>query len=773
MNRQRPQVSLLVQFSLLSFIVTALIAVALGYLLQQELIENTLEQEATRAADQVQYIVAPSLDLTDFAGIQPAKLAALDAQVRDLSLMRNIVRIKLWNQQGVLIYADEKDLIGKTFPISAELRDALNGKFSKHISTLTKAENASERDRAQQALEIYVPIRWRTGSQVIGAYEIYQDLRVITPALNEIQRLVYGGLGIGFLVLYLSVFAIVRGASQALVRHSEENTLLYSRERKRAQQMQIINDISRQLSSILEPDQLLNEILQVITTRFHYERASVNLLRDRRFVQAKLCGYPPELQTHPEDLPHIHIGEKRDLITLAAETGKSIMIADVNIDARWIPYAPTDPTRSAIAVPMIAHSQVIGVIGIASDRLNAFEQSDVTALELLSAQAAVAIENAQLYAIARRNMRNLSALRSIDHAISTTLDLKHTLALLLDYAVIHTGYENGSGFVALVDPSTRCLKIAAAKNLGTPFIERFNLRVGESIAGRVAEDGKPRIVTDLTGDPRATLRDLNATENLVSLLAVPLRAEGGVIGVLVVHTRQRHRFTDAERDFFMTMGGQAAIAVQNAQLYERTKEQANALTRLTQQLEASYTETLAAMSAALDARDSGMTGHSHRVAEWTVQLARALGITDAAELLALERGALLHDIGKIGVSDTILKKAGPLSAEERTAAQRHTLIGAEILRGITFLEPAVALVRHHHEHWDGTGYPEGLAGEAIPLAARIFGVVDAYDTLTSARHYRDAISHEQAVAKIRALSGTHCDPVIVEKFLQIISTNDA
>jgi len=223
-------------------------------------------------------------------------------------------------------------------------------------------------------------------------------------------------------------------------------------------------------------------------------------------------------------------------------------------------------------------------------------------------------------------------------------------------------------------------------------------------------------------------------------------------------------------DFFVTLGGQAAIAVQNAQLYERTKSQALALSKLAQELQESYTATLAAMSAALDARDRETKGHSQRVAQLTCYVARALGITDKAALLTIARGAMLHDVGKIGVHDAILNKPAALTSDEWSEMRKHPRVGAEMLRGIKFLEDAIPIVLHHHEHWNGNGYPLGLKAEAIPLPARIFAVVDVYDAVTSERPYRRTMSHEQAIAILRAQNGIVFDPKVVAQFIEIVTS---
>ena len=180
-----------------------------------------------------------------------------------------------------------------------------------------------------------------------------------------------------------------------------------------------------------------------------------------------------------------------------------------------------------------------------------------------------------------------------------------------------------------------------------------------------------------------------------------------------------------------------------------------------------YLATIKALALAIDAKDQVTHGHIRRVQVYAVGLAKALGVTDQPTLKGIEAGALLHDTGKIAVPEHILNKPGKLNAQEYERMKSHVTIGAEILSGIDFPYPVIPYVRHHHENWDGTGYPDRIAGEAIPLGARILSVVDCFDALTSDRPYRRALATEAALDILRERSGTMYDPRVVEKFIEI------
>ena len=181
------------------------------------------------------------------------------------------------------------------------------------------------------------------------------------------------------------------------------------------------------------------------------------------------------------------------------------------------------------------------------------------------------------------------------------------------------------------------------------------------------------------------------------------------------------------------------------------------------ELRQSYVATVRSLAGAVEARDAYTARHAERVAEYAMEIARALG-TDIAEAPGTEFGFLLHDIGKVAIPDAILHKAGRLSDAERALMKRHPVIGAEIIAGIDFLGEAAKVVRSHHERWDGSGYPDGLSGSRIPLAARVFAVADVLDALTTERPYRRPSQLSQAREMILAAAGTHFDPEVVEAF---------
>ena len=202
------------------------------------------------------------------------------------------------------------------------------------------------------------------------------------------------------------------------------------------------------------------------------------------------------------------------------------------------------------------------------------------------------------------------------------------------------------------------------------------------------------------------------------------------------------------------VGGLAANFFEQQRKHIRSVEEANE-------------NTLAALASAMDVREHGTGVHSRRVAEYTLRLAAEMGIDDPGELAVIEKGALLHDVGKIGVPDSILLKPGPLTPGEWEVIRGHPDVGIRMLRKIEFLRGPMEIVHCHHERYDGTGYPRGLKGEAIPLGARMFAVIDVYDALSTVRPYHDAAKHADVLGILRAGAGKQFDPAVVAAFERV------
>jgi len=411
-----------------------------------------------------------------------------------------------------------------------------------------------------------------------------------------------------------------------------------------------------------------------------------------------------------------------------------------------------------ICVPVKTSQEVIGVLLVAVELPREFKNSEFHLLTTLAEIAGNAIHRTRLFEMTERSLQRLATLRAIDQAISSNTDLTLTLNILLNHAKNLLNIDTIA--ILRLNPITNILEHKASQGFHGHYISPMNSKLGEGLAGMAALERRSLSLSSI--QPRLTdssVQEKALADTFKAQFYVPLISKGIVRGVLGVY-HQTALDPDIEWESFLeAIAGQAAIAIENAELFE-------GLQRSNMELSAAYNATIEGWSKALDLRDRETEGHTKRVVELTRDLARAMGMEDKA-LIHITRGALLHDIGKMGVPDNILNKTGPLSDEEWGLMRKHTIFAYEMLSPITYLRPALDIPHYHHEKWDGSGYPEGLKGEQIPLSARIFAIVDVWDALRSNRPYRKAWSDEKALAYILEHKGTHFDPKVVDTFMSL------
>lgn len=361
-----------------------------------------------------------------------------------------------------------------------------------------------------------------------------------------------------------------------------------------------------------------------------------------------------------------------------------------------------------------------------------------------------------------RQLQRISALRSIDFAIASGLDLNLLLSILLD-RVTETLHVDAAD-ILLLDSRLNQLAFAAGKGFRSNAFQHTHLKLGHGYAGRVALDRKVMNISDLTINGSEFQRSpLFPSEHFIVYYGVPLIAKGRVLGVLEIFHRSHLQPDDDWLDFLNIIAGQAAIAIDSTLMFKE-------LQRSNFELNMAYNATIDAWSRTLDLRDRNTEGHTRRVTDQTVKFATVIGI-DHSELINIQRGATLHDVGKVAIPDRILFKPGPLDQNEWGVMRKHPGYAVDILSPIKYLEPAMEIPHWHHEKWDGTGYPDGLGGEDIPFAARLFALVDVYDALTSDRPYRNAWLKQDTIQYIKSQSGRHFDPRLVPEFLKLVSAN--
>jgi PAS domain S-box-containing protein len=355
-------------------------------------------------------------------------------------------------------------------------------------------------------------------------------------------------------------------------------------------------------------------------------------------------------------------------------------------------------------------------------------------------------------------LEHLNALHTIDTVISSSFDLRTTLEIFLEEVTAQLKVDAAS--ILLLNKHALSLERAASRGFRSDAVRHPTLHVNNGYPGQAVLQRKIIHVPNLAEVDTELVNSLQlGNKRFTTYFAIPLIAKGEVVGVLEILHRSPLDPEPEWRNFLQTLAEQAAIAIDNAHLLEN-------LQRSNFDLTLAYDATIEGWSRAMDLRDRKTEGHTQRVTELTMKLARAMNISPD-ELIHIRRGALLHDIGKLGVPDSILFKPGELKDDEWKIMQQHPHYAYDMLVSIAYLKPALDIPWCHHEKWDGTGYPRGLKGEEIPMAARIFAVVDVWDALITDRPYRTAWSMENAMDYIRQQSGKYFDSKVVEVFLKL------
>jgi putative nucleotidyltransferase with HDIG domain len=355
----------------------------------------------------------------------------------------------------------------------------------------------------------------------------------------------------------------------------------------------------------------------------------------------------------------------------------------------------------------------------------------------------------------RQKINQLTALRKIDTTIASSTDLQLCLNTILNET--KRLLEVDATDILLFDPHMYRLEFAAGLGFYTRNVEKISMRLGESLAGKAALDQKRLEMHRINDKEKNRLSHLKG-EKITCYHAVPLIVKGKIKGVLEVYLRKHAQHTPEWGDFLETLAGQAAIAIDNSQMFDGLQQSNFEMTM-------AYDQVIEGWAQALDLREKETGNHAKRVTEMTVKLASAMGFKDK-DLLHIRYGALLHDIGKMGVPDHILLKPGKLTESEWAVVRQHPQYAYNLLNQIPYLQPSLDIPYAHHEKWDGSGYPLGLEGENIPFQARIFAVVDVYDALISDKPYRNKWPKQKALDYIEDQSGKHFDPDVVKVFLR-------
>lgn len=516
------------------------------------------------------------------------------------------------------------------------------------------------------------------------------------------------------------------------------------------------------LAKIRDPGVMVQEICQLVVEAFDTQLVWLGRVEsDNRISALYWAGERADFLKDVEinlDNPLLNIGPTGQ----ALQTRVPVLLnhPSPSIDQANLQAAPQIQSYQSLgAFPLILDQQAFACLNIYSRRPNFFTPERVDLLQAFASISAAAMENARLSAKAEKHLKQIQALRQIELAISGSLDLRITLNVLLDQLTEQLKVD--AAVIMLFNPHTLSLEYGASQGFRLKTITQSRIPLGKGCSGQVALERQPLFIPDLTkSKDKYSDSPWFSEEEFVTYYGVPLIYKGQIKGVIEIFHRGRFDADEEVMEFLEALTGQAAIALDNATLV-------NEMQRSHIDLSLAYEATLEGWAKALELRDFETKGHSQRVTNLTIKLARALGVEDR-DLAHIYRGALLHDIGKIAVPDSILRKSGPLTPDEWSIMRQHPFYAQELLSPITYLRPALDIPFCHHERWDGSGYPRGLKGDAIPLGARIFAIADVWDALCSDRPYRRSWPHTLILDYFKDQAGKLFDPKIVEVFLEKI-----
>ncbi len=544
-------------------------------------------------------------------------------------------------------------------------------------------------------------------------------------------------------VRLLSLFA----AQAASAVH---NARLLAQTQERAARLAALHEIDIAITSTYDLSQRLDLLLTHTLTHLRGDLATVSLI-DPAMEKLQVIAQRGIRHTNLLEETAFKIGE--GAAGWVAQHNETLVLFDVQRDPRWksIDASEKEGIASYLGVPLQVGDKIIGVLDVMTRLPRDFSADERDFLITLAGQAAVAIENARLFDETRHRLVELESVNRISSAMRVAHTLDEMLPQILDETLAVLGAD--AGIVRLYDTASGALEQSVARGWFSQ-IEQSPLKSGEGIIGTVFATGKPMVFREFAKDSRVREYMRPQIQSGWGGACVPIRTADAFIGILLVGVRLPRELSADEVHLLTTIANIAGNAIHRTRLHES--------------LEGAYIETVLALAKAMDARDSYTGNHSEDLAKMSRAVAQALGLSRDQEE-ALLYAARLHDIGKIGVPDAILRKPGSLAADELQLMQQHPVIGAEIIQYVQRLSNTVPIVRHHHEKFDGTGYPDRLAGEAIPLGARILAIVDAFSAMTDDRVYRQGRSRTEAIEEIKRCAGTQFDPRITEIFLTVVT----
>lgn len=521
----------------------------------------------------------------------------------------------------------------------------------------------------------------------------------------------------------------------------------------------------RQLDEVINSSLELDEVLHLITSQLRKLIAcdSMTILQvDGENLTVLAC----EGFTDEEEILKLVFPSKPEYPNYEVVAQKRPVVINNVSEAFPLFHQPSDrkgneTIKAWLGIPLVVQDEAVGMFTIDRCSDNGYTNEEIEIAQQFANRAAIAITNAKLFKQMKSNLEKIQILRQVDTAITSSQEVDEVLETVLTQVV--KGLQVEIAVIFLFDEETQSLSYVSNVGYRNPGHPEICIPIGQGYSGLVAKQKSPVFIPEIEGVDDGRAYPFNYfDEDVVAYYGFPLISKGKFMGVMEVLNRSRLEPDEAWFEFAETLARQTAVAVDNITLFSN-------LQKVNREIREAYDATIEGWARALEIRDKETEGHSRRVVELTTEVAERCGVS-GEELEHLQRGVILHDIGKMGIPDDILRKPGPLGGDEWQIMRQHPLFAHEMLKDIEYLRPACNIPLYHHERWDGSGYPEGLSGEEIPHEARIFAVVDAWDALTSDRPYRDAWSPEKAKQYLVEQAGKEFDPKVVKIFLEILGS---
>lgn len=518
--------------------------------------------------------------------------------------------------------------------------------------------------------------------------------------------------------------------------------------------LRVFQQLGTNLASGQDLGVLLNSLVEMTMGIIKAGAGSLLLLNE----ETRLLEFKVAKGGKADEVMKIKIPLGKGIVGWVAEKGLPKMVPEVGSEveanqeiAKEVDYQ----TESIICVPLKIQDRVIGVLELLNKiGRKRFSKDDLDMLTALAGQIAVIVEHARLHVDAQEKVKELSSLLGVCAIVNSSLDVHRILNNVMESATVMLNAEAAS--VGLIDEEHQQIYFEVATGSAGGQMKEIRISINEGVAGWVVREQQPLLVNDVSQDPRFSKKVDDKTQFVTrSILAVPIRLRGKMMGVLEAINKLGDGFTQGDSELLAALANQTAVTLDNAKAHHSLRNTFLTLVR--------------SMAVAVEEQDAYMAGHVDRMAAMCVAIGKEMGLPKE-EVDRLHMAALFHDVGKLGVPDAILRKTHQLTPEEYESMKRHPELGAQILKSVTQFHHVIPGVLHHQERWDGSGYPFGLKGDEISLDGRIIAVADTFDAITTDRSYRKGLPDGVALEEIKRYTGAQFDPQVVAAFFRAYET---